>query len=325
MQYIYRNWNLVLWASAIVVLGGIGPAQRSARAQNPVAGWPDKDFTVMKPEVVQFTDRGRVLRAGTFADADEEAKFAEYYNRSLFPNVTNPANRQSPRDDVIAKLRIDLKVCERSPSQQVFNKLADLTLDFMSKIAKDGQYHPAARVNAMLAIGEVNSPKTADFLLAALADPKQIDAVRVVAMSDLVHLAGQSGLSDPAVAQPVIARMAKIVRAPIPKSDSPQGDRADGIRWMRGQAADVLAELGNTGSQGEVPLALLAMLNDKDLPVPLRSKAARALGKLKYGDNPPAAGPYLKALVEFACDALSDDQPANRCGSGSSFATLKMV
>ena len=161
----------------------------------------------MKPEVVQFTDRGRVLRAGTFADADEEAKFAEYYNRSLFPNVTNPANRQSPRDDVIAKLRIDLKVCERSPSQQVFNKLADLTLDFMSKIAKDGQYHPAAHVNAMLAIGEVNSPKTADFLLAALADPKQIDAVRVVAMSDLVHLAGQSGLSDPAVAQPVIARI----------------------------------------------------------------------------------------------------------------------
>ena len=42
------------------------------------------------------------------------------------------------------------------------------------------------------------------------------------------------------------------------------------------------------------------MLNDKDLPIPLRSKAARALGKLNYGANPPAAGPYLTALAELA-------------------------
>ena len=105
--------------------------------------------------------------------------------------------------------------------------------------------------------------------------------------------------------------MARIVRARS-ESDSPQSARADGIRWMRGQAADVLAELGSIGPQGEVPPALLTMLNDKDLPIPIRSKAARALGKLKYDANPPAAGPYLTALAEFACDALSSDQPASR-------------
>ncbi len=308
MHYIYRNWNFILWVPAIVALSGVGPAQ----AQNPVAGWPDKDFTVARPEVVQFPNRGQVLRAGTFANQQDEDKFTDYYTKSLFPNVTNPANRLSSREDVVAKLRTDLKVCEKAPEQQVFNKLADLILEYMSKIAKDGQCHPVARVNAMLAIGEVNSPKAVNAVLATLSDPKQIDAVRVAAMTDLVHLAGQSSLSDPDVAQPVIVRMARIVRAPIPKSDSPQSARADGIRWMRGQAADVLAELGSIGPQGEVPPALLTMLNDKDLPIPIRSKAARALGKLKYNANPPAAGPYLTALVEFACDALSSDQPASR-------------
>ena len=99
-------------------------------------------------------------------------------------------------------------------------------------------------------------------------------------------------MSDPDVSQPVIVRMAAFIARPAPKNA-----RAEGFRWMRGQAADVLAALKSTGPNNEVPPALLTMLNDKDLPIPLRSKAARALGKLKYGDNPPAAAPYLTALV----------------------------
>ena len=251
--------------------------------------------------------RATVLHRGTFEDAPEEQKFVAYYNQAVFPNVTNPASRQSPKDDVLTKLRIDLKTCERAPALDVFNKLADLTLTYMTGIAKDEQYHPAARVDAMLVIGEVNSPKAVAVLLATLPDPDQIDAVRVVAMSDLVHLAGQSCMSNPDVAQPVVVLMAKIVGKSIVKNA-----RADGIRWMHGQAADVLATLGNPGPKNEVPQALLTMLNDKDLPIPLRSKAARALGKLTYSGDPPAADPYLKALAGLARDALSADQPAHR-------------
>ncbi|MEI8373817.1 MAG: hypothetical protein WCJ35_13395 [Planctomycetota bacterium] len=310
MQHIYRNWKLALWVAAGVVLGCLGAAQQSAQAQSSVAGWPNReDFTVLPSKDVKFNTRHTVLKRGTFESDEEEQKFAEYYNQSLFPNVTKSENRLSPKDDVLAKLRNDFKSNERAEDKQVFNKLTDLTLDYMSKITKDGRYHPVARVNAMLAIGEVNSPKAVDILLATLGDKNQIDAVRVAAMSDLAHLAAQtqSSLSNPDAAQPVIVWMAKIVRAPIPKNA-----RADGISWMRGQAADVLAILKSTGPQNEVPSALLIMLNDKDLPIPLRSKAARALGKLKYEGNPPAAGPYLTALAEFASDALSSDQPANR-------------
>jgi hypothetical protein len=313
MQYIRRNGKLLLWALAIVGLGGIGPAH----AQNSVAGWPDENFLVRKSQAVQFNTRATVLKSGKFESDEEEQKFADFYNLSLFPNVTNPENRQllkddasARREDVITKLRYDLRACEKVPEQQVFNKLADLTLAYMTEIAADSRFHPAARVNAMLAIGEVNSPKAAKVLLDTALSRRQLFAVRVAAMTGLVRMAGPSGrgaLSDPEIEPLILKNMVAFV-----KFHPPKGDRIDGIYWMRGQAADVLAELGNGGSQNEVPPALLTMLNDKDLPIPLRSKAARALGKLNYGGNPPAAGPYLTALRDFGREALSSEQPADR-------------
>ena len=312
MHKMYCNWNVVLWAPAIVALGCLGSTPRSAQAQNSVAGWPEReDFKQEPSKVIPFNTRATVLRNGTFASDEEEQKFTDFYKLSLFPNVTwyKAANRQSA-NDVIVKLLADLKACEPRQDRpaQVYDKLADLTLAYMTKIAGDDQYHPVARVNAMLAIGEINSPKAAQVLLATALNSKQVFAVRVAAMTGLVRMAGPSGrrvLSDPVIAPMLAQKMVAFVKYHAPKRD-------DGICWMRGQAADLLADMGDIGSQGEVPPALLTMLNDKDLPIPLRSKAARALGKLNYGDNQPAAGPYLAALAEFARDAFSPDQPADR-------------
>ncbi len=140
--------------------GCIGlPSDRPRRRIRPPGG-RTRDFTVRRKRNPFSSLRVRPCSIGAPSpDAPEEQKFADYYNQAVFPNVTNPANRQSPKDDVLTKLRIDLKTCERAPAQHVFNKLADLTLAYMTEIAKDEQYHPAARVDAMLVIGEVNSPK----------------------------------------------------------------------------------------------------------------------------------------------------------------------
>ena len=329
MQYLHRNWKLIIWAVAIVVFGCSGPAERSAWAQNSVAGWPQRadrgEYTIPKPQELSFkirTSVARNLRNGKFESAEEEQDFADYYKLSLFPNVILPANhqppkddQQPPKDDMITKLRKDVKTCEKAADQQVFNKLADLILDYMTDIAKDGRYHPVARVNAMLAIGEINSPKAAKVLLdtAFGKDKEQVFALRVAAMTGLVRMAGPSGkmagagnqkvLSDPEIEPLVVTNMIAVAQAKR---------KDDGLYWMRGQAADVFADLGSIGSNGEVPPALLVMLGDKGLPIPLRSKAARALGKLNYGDNPPAAAPCVKALAEFARDALGSDQPADR-------------
>lgn len=312
MQYFDRRWNLTHWARIIVALGCIVLVQRSAPAQNSVAGWAEKDYPQLKPVVVPFNNLNSVLRSGKFENDEDEQKFADFFNKSLFPSITAKTNRQilkddgAHRDDVVTKLRACLKACENAPDKQVFDKLADLTLAYMTKIAKDGQYHPVARFNAVLAIGEVNSPKAIEALLATLFDPNQFDAVRVAAMTGLVRLAGQSSFANPDVAQPVIVRMAAFIGKPIAK-----GPRADGVSWMHGQAADILAALKSTGPNQEVPPALLVMLNDKELAIPLRGKAARALGKLSYG-NLPAPTPYLTALANLMRDALDSDQTANR-------------
>jgi hypothetical protein len=306
MKHLHRNWKLVLWTLAVAGLGCLGAAQRSAHAQNSLAGWADREYKELPSKSVSFPQLPKVLREGAFASAAEQQKFADYYNQQLFPLVTHKDNRQS-QNDVIVKLRSNLKSNEKATSTQVLETLTDLTLTYMKGIANDAQYHPAARVNAMLAIGEFNSPQAAQLLLDTVMDKKQVFAVRVAAMTGLLRMAGPSGkavLSDPQIAPAVLVDMVAFVKSRATKSD--------GIYWMRGQAADVLADWGKTGPKGEVPLALRSMLNDKDLPVPLRSKAARALGKLNYDGNPPAAGEYLTALAGLARDALSSDQPANR-------------
>jgi hypothetical protein len=314
MNYIHRNWNLILLASAMVVLGCLAADQRSAQAQSSVAGWPEKNYTVAKLQTVPFNTRASVLRAGTFENAAEEQKFTDYYNQSLFPNVTNPKSRESPKDDVIAKLRIDLRACEKPQDQpqDVFNKLVDLTLDYMTKVAGDSQYHPVARVNAMLAIGEVNSPKAAKVLLETAFKRGELFPIRVAATAGLVRMAGTTRGKEVLSADPEIESQVIKSMVMLAKLHAKKNELTDGIQWMQGQAADILADLGTTGSKGEVPPALLNMLNDKDLPIQLRCKAARALGKLDYSANAPAPGPYLTALAGLADDAFASDQPADR-------------
>jgi len=316
MYYLRRYWNLTFVAWAIVALGCIALGQRTVQAQNPAAGWVAKKFTELTPAPaaeINFTNLPNVLRNGRFDSDDDEQKFTDFFNRCVFPAVTSRSNRQAPkddangrRDDVVTRMRTYLKQCDR-PERQVYDKLAGLTLAYMPKIANDPQYDPVARINAVLVIGEVNSPKAVEALLATVFDPKQLDGARVAAMVGLINLAGQSSFSSPEVVQPVVARMAAFVGRPVAKNA-----RAEGVCWMHGQAADLLAALKSVGPNREVPTALLAMLNEKEIAIPLRGKAARALGKLDYGGNAPAPAAYLAALAELLHDVLSGDQAANR-------------
>jgi hypothetical protein len=306
MRSVYCKRNFGLWIGAILPFACAVLAGQSALAQPSAASWADQSYQRIRPERVSFPGLATVLKRGTF-EGDEETAFSDYFNKAIFPHVTNEAMRQTPPNDVILRLRSSFRECEKAQDKQVFDKLAELTMAFMTKIAKDPQCHPVARMNAMLAIGEINSPDAVKALQAASADNAQNEAVRVAAMSGLIRLASlpQGPMSSSSVALPVVAWMVKIVGAKIPKTP-----RADFIRWMRGQAADVLAALKGVGP--DAPSALLVMLNDKDLPIPLRCKAAKALGSLNYGNSLPAATPYLLGLAELARGALDIDQPADR-------------
>ncbi len=234
MKHFYHNWKLVLCSSAIVALGCLIAAERSAQAQNPAAGWAERDdYKSAKSTMVQFQGLATVLRAGTFTDPAQKQAFTDYYSKYLFPMVTHRDNRQSA-SDVILKLRNNLATSERAAGQDVFNTLADIILGYMMNVAKDAGYQPAARLNAVLAIGEVNTTAAVSDLLDLIGPAGQIDAIRVAAMSGLVHLAERlaeprsrtnpsppSCLSTPAVADPVVAKMIRIVRASVPKTFAP--------------------------------------------------------------------------------------------------------
>ena len=180
MKHFYHNWKLVLCSSAIVALGCLIAAERSAQAQNPAAGWAERDdYKSAKSTMVQFQGLATVLRAGTFTDPAQKQAFTDYYSKYLFPMVTHRDNRQSA-SDVILKLRNNLATSERAAGQDVFNTLANIILGYMMNVAKDAGYQPAARLNAVLAIGEVNT---------------------TAAVSDLLDLIGPAGQSMPSAWQ----------------------------------------------------------------------------------------------------------------------------
>jgi hypothetical protein len=132
-----------------------------------------------------------------------------------------------------------------------------------------------------------------------------LDSVKVAAMVGLIRQAGQGGISDPDMLKAVSDAMLAVAAMPVP-----DGDRADGVCWMRGQAAQVLGLLESPGRDNAVAAVLLKMVEDPALILSQRCLAARALGQLNYSGATLAAGPYLEALAGLANDALASEKQA---------------
>jgi hypothetical protein len=309
MRYFNRQ-NALLWIVALTAML-FGPKVPSAFAQpESLADWSTKaqaEKPIPSDKKVKFNGLAAVFRSGQFENQGDDQLFANFYEKRIFPYITDPKKR-GEREDVVTKLRNDYKALAKFSDSPVRDKLTDITLEYMVPIAKDGKWQPAVRENALLAIGEVKSPKTVPVLLDLIANKELHPMFKVLALADLVHLGERDPLrpkeptvlDDPQIAAPVVPAMLAFVRLSRPNP-------SDGLRWVRGQAADVLGEIGS--SQGEVPTALLAMVADEELPLIIRGKAACALGKLKYNGNLPDAATYTKNFAQFGSAALADNLP----------------
>jgi HEAT repeat protein len=301
MRYSIQLYAL-LWLVGISAML-FGPTLPSACAQpESLADWSTKAKADPTPvdKKVAFPGLSTALRTGQFENAGDDQRFADLYDKRVFPNITNPKTRGESQD-VVVKLRSDFKMLGKFSDSPVRDKLEDITLEYMTPIAKDGKWQPAVRENALLAIGEIKSPKAVPVLLEFIKSRDQHPMFKVAAMAGIVRLAEQGVLAGPSVADPVVPVMVII-------ADGKKVPSNDGWRWMRGQAADILGAIGSTGKKGEVPAALLAMVADEELPLIIRGKAARALGKLKY-DNLPDAKNYVQTFAQFGSDALADNLP----------------
>ncbi len=190
--------------------------------------------------------------------------------------------------------------------------LTRLTLDFLKQLVR-GDYHPAVKINAVLAIGELNSveqsgrvaavplPEALDVLLAAANSSKFSDAIRVAAMVGVLRHASagtptsetQKKISD------VMLRLAA--------GDLPAGAALSARGWLVARAVETLGTLGSVGENNEVFTAVLKTAADTKLPLAVRCAAADALGRLNYasadGINPVETAAVLGRLAIDTCKA----------------------
>lgn len=271
-----------------------------------------KPYVVVPVDDAQKRERNNVmamLRNRKFEPGEEEV-FETYYRRYFLPRWTHPANLNS-LPLLRRELRNNLLSGRTGPPH---SRLNAIILDYMGKMAW-ANVHPAARVNAMLIIGELNEvepvragdaptalPAAIPVLLRALEDADQIDPVKVAALVGLIRHA-QFGRLTPESTLAIQRAMIRLASSPGAPARS-----ADGHAWMRAQATKVLGLLRSSGENGAVARLLATLVADDQLDMLVRSHAATALGQLNYaGAAGLSAAQVIGALGRLAADAIRAD------------------
>ncbi len=266
---------------------------------------------------------GRILTEGTFQSKDEEDAFRDYYTQFFLPRWTQE-KFCSQLPDLRKRLHNDLAKKVRDNNTQVHERLNALVLDYMNNLANNrhptkdrpAEFRPAARINAMLMIGELNSVESPrpgvaptplsealPVLLKNVAAPKQLEAVKVVAMVGILrHLS--AGIDDSQRPQ-VVATILEVLKTPDP-SGQDNGDNADsnGGGWLQARAADAVGLLGAAGDDGKFASALAALAGNGKAGFRARCEAAKIMKSLPF-NGPKNNGAWAAALGHLALDAAN--------------------
>ena len=206
----------------------------------------------------------------------------------------------------------------QTKSGAVYDHLNALVLDFMNKLVR-GNYNPAARINAMLAIGELNRveqsgsaaavplPEALKALLDAVNDANLPDAIHAAAMVGVLRHA-EAGIRDEGARRTLADAMLRLATA-----DPPTGPSAVGREWIMAQAVDALGLLGSTGDGDSAFKAMTGIVSDTRLSDRTRSVAAGALGQLNYA-GVAGIDPVAEAakLARFTADCCAEETRLNR-------------
>jgi hypothetical protein len=249
------------------------------------------------------------LRSGALTPGSE-ASFDAFFASYQLPRLTQCKEiySQGGIQRVVKDLRSYFKYEGITRGGPVRERLNAIVLRDGQKVAQ-GNYHPAARYNAMLLIAELNTdegdeaakgqatplPAALPVLVATVSDGKQIEAVKAAALIGIDrHVrAGAVGNSGPQIT----AAMVALVNQKTP----PSGTSSEGHDWLRGQAASVLGALRSVGAKNEVVTALEGVVADTNAAQSLRARAARALGNLDYSKaqqvDPSKVAAQVAAMV----------------------------
>jgi hypothetical protein len=217
----------------------------------------------------------------------------------------------------------------RATDKEAHDYVVNESLKFLENIATR-KFHPAARYNAMLMIGELNASEAvisttsssvpAEPLEAALpvmgralSDSTQIDAVRVAALLGILRHVERE--SERETAMRVIARdpplQTAIIKLMIAIVDgsAPPGERSpEGQLWMNRRAVNILGALGDVGLDNIVVVKLESILTDESADMLYRCDAAVALGRIRFPDGAsPDPTRYADMLAVVASRAARSE------------------
>jgi uncharacterized protein (UPF0147 family) len=241
-----------------------------------------------------------VLRSETWPldDAATKSRFDNWFTVFYFGSLTRPDQLTGwveRRQDFLDRRLVQIR------TQRMRDYVIRLTAQTMTSIVREN-YHPAARYNAMLLIGMLNSSEAVTvgdakgppvplifalkFMLDELNNPQQLDAVRVAALIGIQrHVRIDRDLPDANrrlvrnnAETMIVDAMANLLNAKEP----PEGRTAAGHAWMQRQAAEVLGLLGSVGQGNRVVTTLEQVIEDDARPIALRCAAADALGQLSF-------------------------------------------
>jgi len=317
-------------AASLAVTAVTAWGQEETPVAEKVAAAPAGRYKVLPPdpnERKKESEVRKMLMAGKFEAGQQEA-FDAFFKNYFFPLWTDPQNytvmtkeSKTGRDlELQEELRKDLgNFFKAVKAGSVRDYFANLVLTSLGDLAKDN-YHPVARFNAMLMIGELNQveptfgtspaplPAALPVLLATIADAKQIEAVKVAALRGIVRHANL-GIANPQAREETVVPAVLQVAATRSAMRRP----GDGAVWMRLLAIEALAAIRSPGNQGAVVKGLVSVAGETDAPLEVRMAASQALGALNYqpGAAPVSAlqmATVLRELLLDGCTQMLDRQ-----------------
>ena len=292
------------------------PPAAPPAAAAPAANQPVEEMAVDAALAKRINEVREIRQRSTAPDDAQRRLLEDYYSKYALARWTLKENEGKLSDGTARSLRRELRNDLTYPRSGAHDAINEIALGVLQAIAK-GNYHAAARYNAMLAIGELNEiepqgsdpgkpwNKTVPVMLAAVADAQQADYVRVAAMIGILRHVRAKSLTDE-LRQNVTDACLRLVNATQP----PAGRTPEGHAWLKAQAADILGELGRPGPKGEVLVALGKMAGDRSTLLLARRAAVRAMTKLDMAgvspDNAAVAALGVAAFVHDACQMEED-------------------
>ncbi len=306
----------VIFATGLVVAaGGLVPAQEEGAetAQNGAdegakpAGDATRNAAWTKIEQDAEKSYREPLKAGGgFSPAAQD-----FIAKKAMPQLANDANRPI-LDRVRRKMReiLILGITEDRAFDDASKAVADAALT----IAKNSEASRAARVNAMLLVGELRAKDNKDGTvwpaavsqLAAVAGDATLDpSVRVAAMAGLVRHAdvakrtGGDRLTEfTKGARPAILAIV---------AEKPSVEQPVVSDWLASRALSILTTVVKS-SPKELATTLVGVMNDNSRSLDVRVRAAAALGATVTPKSEIQAVEATNGVTALAVDVLEFDE-----------------